>query len=509
MSEAIKLGHAALGKLRRPKSIGGRPDGRQGLEFIRAVFTEVQGEHNQHHRPFQLKNSEDLRESFARATGDGSTITQSTVAPVAAQMLGMSEQSHGVVKIPNGWDTKRFSYVIEVRTTTGMITKRETMQGFTDYAEYSRRTGKIDPNTMLRINSHSTVMEPRSSTHPNAPVRYGQSRKTVVLQPVDIESAGETHSAVTTLRPVDALTKADTIQEYISDTTRDYRVGIHGPYTASRQENNSSASYVTRLFGAYKEASAANSHGLDPIDSIAAASHSSRIQEETSSDSRLIRHLMDTTEFGRTGVLNLGDMLKAFPEMAESRDFNIFTLPDKLPSSVRDEYDHLGGVNLETSVVHLANNALLSVMGLMAVGTYSFSMHNYTHDGTVEFGFMGGQETYQTVNPNSKMSYIQDNLMGTLPAQILSYGVDDFEVTIKANAMGSSIVTVSLNGGEPYTLSVANYTDALTTPTLAASAHELATMAVKCRDILGDVIKPSDMDTPAYFDNDPDDNLFL
>ncbi len=79
-----------------------------------------------------VRNLENLIDRYGLRKGHG--ITENTIARSLPGIISVGGHSTGGIYIPEGWNTRRLSFVIEVKVTKSSFKKTlEYVQGYTDY----------------------------------------------------------------------------------------------------------------------------------------------------------------------------------------------------------------------------------------------------------------------------------------------------------------------------------------------------------------------------------------
>lgn len=119
-----------------------------------------------HHRGYELKADISSIRRLENLVDRRQQLTEKTVAKHLPDIIGISSSSSGgEVLIPEGWNEKRISFMLEIRrkvNSTKVVI--EYIQGYSEYFEPSsiyRTTPRIqdllDPNCLLHVNSITTV----------------------------------------------------------------------------------------------------------------------------------------------------------------------------------------------------------------------------------------------------------------------------------------------------------------------------------------------------------------
>jgi hypothetical protein len=124
-----------------------------------------------HHRPYEAVIRNDALETLGRRIEE--TIHRSTVGRVDQQLVSgmadglitVSSTPDGTATIANGWETRRFRFVLTVSVSTGFGEEISYFQGYSEFFDVSHG-GHVDPNMIFFINSYTRVGRMSDPTSP-------------------------------------------------------------------------------------------------------------------------------------------------------------------------------------------------------------------------------------------------------------------------------------------------------------------------------------------------------
>ena len=123
-------------------------------------------------RPYELRcdnrNINSLENMIVQAAAKASGgLSSAEVVTNVPTLLNMGFSPVSSANIPNGWQTQRLRYLMEVESQMGAITVITYIQGFSEFYEPSI-SGYLDPNMRFYINSITTVkrmLDPSTGTY--------------------------------------------------------------------------------------------------------------------------------------------------------------------------------------------------------------------------------------------------------------------------------------------------------------------------------------------------------
>lgn len=190
----------------------------------------------------------------------GGQLSNIDVANKLSGILSLSSGLGPLVKIPNGWETIRYRFIllVEMKINNNYSTMY-TIQGFTDFADSTRDLRFLDPNMVFYFNSVSenTITRTRDPITGQIVSSYSNSLSYNILQNIDYSSRYNNNNNLTLTRPKDIHTNIYHKQlqenEYILNPIN---VGVYNTHEleSSRRSNNDSTLYLTSIINAYDTA---------------------------------------------------------------------------------------------------------------------------------------------------------------------------------------------------------------------------------------------------------------
>lgn len=204
-------------------------------------------------------------------------ITGNLISGLAGQFLTPSTQHQGELFIPNGWDTRRLHWFMEVHITTNTGSKQIMyLQGYTSHVGVS--TGvvpgqhHIDPNMIFYINSYIVT----NKMGANGPTGYYEMDVIVeiahVLNGQLVRSSHNDADAIA-MRPRDIFTGMQSHalssgMNYFNDLggLNDTRIMFGNESIRSNRNNALPSNYVAKVVNGWKQSVATSQFGQDQSD---------------------------------------------------------------------------------------------------------------------------------------------------------------------------------------------------------------------------------------------------
>lgn len=115
------------------------------------ILSETDEMPDQYQRSFQINNTEGTSRELHEIIETNPVITQQDLAWMENPMVTLSAENRGIAYIPNGWNTKRFRFVMWVEIEDNLYSSMEIITGFTDTNDYvNMHTRGVDlPSDMI------------------------------------------------------------------------------------------------------------------------------------------------------------------------------------------------------------------------------------------------------------------------------------------------------------------------------------------------------------------------
>lgn len=222
-----------------------------------------------YNRPYAIKATRDTIDRFENllnVNGINNEISDAAVAQYIPDAIDVSALPISRVDIPNGWNTVRLRFLMEVVYNFNGIEEVSYIQGYSDRFEQSY-SGIIDPGLVLYIN---TITQVSRMTNPSTGLPFNTLRKTYN---VIADSFGKTrYSEIDTgnnipfiLRPVDIMGNlyVGSMREAGTNVINSPGVMAGTPQTSSARNNNP-ISYFTRTLNGFTSSKVVSAGSMAP-----------------------------------------------------------------------------------------------------------------------------------------------------------------------------------------------------------------------------------------------------
>lgn len=370
------------------------------------------------------------------------------------------------IVIPNGWDTPRLRFIMQVELDHGsrnLGTTTYFFQGYTEHGDLSY-TNEIDDRMLFFINSYIEVVQ-----HTD-PITYSTVNKVVssghmVDGRMQVQNANG-HGALYGLRPYDiyAGLQSNTTMSALSfegDTYYDSMSDLSKGAFTSRRSNNVPSMYLADIINKRRSAAATADIGYSN-DSIHGRSMQAAY-ENGPYENPFIRALSDMS--GRPSAqisFTLGDLMQLDPDMPNPK-YSEVRNPELLSRAGQDEWDR---PDIETQLASVIANAVAAIMSDCMLVAASFVMHNHTHDGMPDVRPLGDPISVTGDRGAQNMALFFHRLETELWFDLCPDHGYGLYIRMHANANFDSRLTIQVESNPEVDYNIPSFCDAMLLPTM-------------------------------------------
>lgn len=442
-------------------------------------------------RPFKTNYSERIVNMLQDVTRGGERLGVAAVNAIAADVIQPSANIEGYVGIKEGWQSRRFRFIMRVVESHPFTPNEKTIRiffGYSDHCDVSHG-GLLDPETRIYFNSETTVRDKL------VPGVNGMQRQAMVvaanqiITPQYIMNAGRTARVNNThmIRPEDVFNirettvVSDMAEAQIEggiDLSYDVRAlsGV-GQFQFSRRRDTSPSRYVADTLGsmqhAVKEAQMlqqgfqgghSNIMGPNLWSEAGAAAANTNIMSDT-----FLVKLRDHAGYMEKGYVELRDLIRIFPEVGDFNRVTKYALDDG--RSIRkvnfaEHSNHWNGADPTTIAASLIAQVIPAIMMDNFIRNISFAVTNSMIPGQYSMQIQP-EMTRSIVDEVNMIPYLQEferRLYIDALNSITRGGQIPFHISVMSDLAGDSIIDISLDN-EPVTRYIApTFTDSLFSP---------------------------------------------
>jgi len=293
----------------------------------------------------------------------GRPISESLLLANAPDIMNIAAAPGKQILIPNGWDTKRFRWVMLAIETLDSDTLYHYIQGYTDHSEVSFNRN-LDPRTTFYINTITTIKKTEDFTRPGVYDYQLMSTYNVItdvmgssgFQPANIT---DRDSLIRPQDVYDTLSQQAIAHEHgIPDSIDGSSIIAPGMATTSRKSNNNPISHLTATLNAGVRGKLLSRSSSDPASLYCEASGS--LTEWSIARNGFISALYKATGIVSSTSFTLADIEQLSPgiklDVFTNQQVKAVNAPG-FGTSYETESD-LHGMDITTSVALTAMNVI-------------------------------------------------------------------------------------------------------------------------------------------------------
>ena len=446
--------------------------------------------HDQYTRPYSINLSASTLDTLrTRVHDEGGVLSASAIGSVFGTSEGLYvsavpdtdiDGEAVVAPVPYGWEERRFRFALMFEASTPSGVEVELVQGMTSHWEDPSIQSSYLPNdTEFVINSIIKLRQARIKTargHENG-WRVGKSDHLLSSSSGGIGRGrnGLLEDTRFTLRPTEIISMAATApyREELESSNGVNTVGVMNNLpTLTSRTNNTAMSYASRFFSAVGRSFSSEAiGGHQEIDNggfgmdSRVANARSYLHESGYSEYQFCRALSKIHTV-KTNTFQLSDLFKLDPNAPRDLGKAYQVDPNYAGEArFRDYTSEWYGTDISTQVAAIVGSSVPVFMSRYGIMQCSFNITNQTHDGAHDFAFTSVRSLMDDSSiTDTLITNFKETLIDECIRQISDNNNRDYDLECSFSLIGDSTVTVSMDGGKPYTYAVPTFTDGLLSP---------------------------------------------
>lgn len=463
------------------------------VQVAKLVIQQTGTYNSMHSRPYETHLHSWELQNLLNRVQDNPTITGSGLAGALGGMVEPSATPGQQVAIPNGWQTVRGRFVMEVHVTFSVgTTLIYFFQGYTDHFGVSLQ-GSLDPNMVFTINSFMTVSRLNQLTPMGA---VSQDYVTETGHLLASQGWADPYSGKSQfmMRPQDIFSGIETSYRAVDDMytgagIMDTRHMLkHDPARSSRS-NNVPTTYVAKVIEGYNRGVALLDYGQGTHDIYNRARQN--VYEASAAENPFVRSISDVRSNGITNTFTFTDL-----EVVDRNVRNVTNLLSLSPNQMGSLHQagatsYWTGTDRETLVATVLSHAVPALMMECMISKVQVFSHN--HDIT------GAMDT-KLVSPlglsNADMTRQFELFKHRFEREVmynLTFGNQErYTADIRCDLFGDTWINVGIGGNPPVLFNTPSFADGLFTPVIATDmtqfnnvVHDFETLLNHVTDVSG------------------------
>ena len=471
--------------------------GYKSIEIVRVIMQETGTYNTMWRRPFESNLNGNIQKTILENCEKAGRITPGLLTGVAGQFVMPSATPERPVNIVNGWDTRRFKFFMEVRSTSHMGTIiTEFITGYTDQMGASV-FGSLDPNMTFYINtvnmaknavrttplgtqniqsivdcSHLLYQNDYQGVHGlNNSHKMRPEDVFVTMQNVELENASNTYGG-----------QADFVDTRTHLTKK--------PIKATRRFN-SSPIFVSSVLDSYvqtKRQALGGQSDLEITDTAAASVASARVNEDPFLTMLRNRTGIDGSSFTVRDLLNIDPTVESRIVITQLNNALRATLP------VAGQTQGWQTADFETQFATALSQAVPGYMLDNCLQSVKFRATNMEMGGGITVILVDYGSLLQGIDISPYLAAFSFSLEKTVLADLTQNNMIPFTLEMTCNLISDSVINLSINGSPFVPYVVPCFCDNLMSPLVTADKGRLNTLAkdiANVVDYLGDATGPN------------------
>lgn len=463
------------------------------IQVAKLVIQQTGTYNGIHSRPYETHlHAWDLQNVLNRVQ-DNPNITGAALAGALGGMVEPSATPGQQVAIPNGWQTVRGRFVMEVHVTFNLgTTLVYYFQGYTDHFGVSLQ-GSLDPNMVFTINSFMTVSRLNQLT-PMGAVTQDIVTETGHL----LTSQGWTDpysgKSQYMMRPQDIFSGIESSYRMVDDMYSqsgilDTRHMLKADPARSSRGNNVPTTYVAKVIEGFTRGAALLEYGQGSQDVYNRARQN--VYEANAAENPFVRSISDVRSNGITNTFTFTDL-----ELVDRNVRHVTNLLSLSPQQMGTLHQtgataYWTGTDRETLMATVLSHAVPALMMETMISKVQIFSHN--HDIT---GAMDTKLIAPLGLSNADMTRQFELFKQRFEREVmynLTFGNQErYTVEIRCDLFGDTWINVGIAGNPSVMFNTPSFADGLFTPVIATDmnqfnnvVHDFETLLNQVTDVSG------------------------
>lgn len=438
-------------------------------ELKRLILIYAPPQHQQYYRPFQMDLTADTVRQAVRDTHNGSVLSSSALNSVAGSILRPSDIPIAPVDIQGGFNEGRYSFFIEIETTSIGGRSIETLTGFTSHCGATRK-GFLDPTMIFYVNDRLITRQAVSASN-LAMGRNVVKDSVSFLTPIDNPAM----RVPTSLRPVDIALTGQTSM-FARDTnavTLDTRVLMRDEIHTVNKMSNVPSNYLAQVTGSYINSLRSEDHFGSDLSETTYSQTIGMLQADNIDSSQFVNEL-DLQDATRYNEFTVRQLQSRWP-----RDPHFYFVHDPRSNNGQvishlDVSDHWNGSRVEKTIAYSITHALPAIMSRMQMMSLEFFITNENIGDTITVTLKNGTPMSESFVPTAQfLAGIEQQILIDIVHGIVVPRAPQFKMMIQASLMDSCRFNISVNGGAFIPLSAPLYCNSYYNPMIGGDMDNL------------------------------------
>jgi len=453
---------------------------KQDVNVKRLTMWETGTYVDQELRPYTPNLTMEVLNQINHQTHGGQNLSVTALASVAGNIIRPAAQSTGVAQIVNGWNTRRFAFIMELEFVQLGTVMRQILTGYTSHSDLSHG-GEVAPDMTLHFNS-SMVLHTSRQLSANGAVNVVSMRDAAHI--VTDTGIGQSHQArlhqprAVTMRPEDVFSRmgaSHLLQDQANgamDTRTDFTLGAKKSF----RSNTSAPVYLSKTLGAYTNAIRNADIHEDDANGIADSATGTVKEQDIAADIFLRSFISEGSEFRESGSITWEHLCFTNPHVNSITE--IFRSGPVTKENFREDSVGFNGCDNETLVATILSQSVPAIMLDLMLTTLVFEAHNGTMDSGYAVRILGECRSFADgIDPTPYVERFIYRLRTEVLPDISHNNNLSFNLIMNVNVIGDTVIDISIEGSPMAHFIVPSFCDALMVPVLSNSGETLGNLA--------------------------------
>lgn len=461
------------------------------IKIVEFILIQTGSYKDQFLRPFNVEVGPNQTNQLLEVTNGGQSLDINNIEQVASQIIVPKAQTEGISHIPNGWDCRRFSFIMRVieepKFQQGSTVER-VFYGYTDNSDATKNY--LDPQMRIYFNSELTISTTMRHNPQGIPLPHSRVLSaSQIISPMDMAGPntgtnGIFGDSIYLVRPEDAFNynhDVSTTQALARNGAIDGNVeemfdtrsmsSLGGQFKLNNRYDNSASRYLQRALQGYEHGlrESRDDHDGNVIGDSILTSATSRVKNQEMHQIDFFNILKEDCGYLEQSFVRYGDLCGVFSGLDSITQY---TMDDG--SSIRRLSTTQNVENWNGGEYHNIAPAMLAQVVPSIMMENFIRMVNFTvvsGNGYGEYFIDVNKNSVKMVTnnmPDDRVVFHINEFKRRLVVDVLNYITQNNQVYcsigMDSNLLGESVIDIALDS-EPVTRYVApTFSDGLFTP---------------------------------------------
>jgi hypothetical protein len=354
------------------------------MKVRRILFRESGSYNDMAIRPYIADFDQRKVDHLSSATDGGRLLLPKNLSGLAVGMLRPSSENQGVAPIANGWDTRRFMFMMECELhASGRQVNSMVISGYTDQVGAGNLMGSkvsLDPDMRMYFNSKFHVrqlLEYGARGNQWGGKVHDSYQIVTRSQRGDLRRGGQVSTM--TMRPEDIISRGSVSADFRdlagSDNYLDTRGSLQRDgLRLSKRSNTQSSSYLSRTLGALRDAT--DDDGIEDNPAARLNQARSQVKEFSISNDPIFEEMQKDTSIMEDGYITWGELCDMNHDIDKIAD--VWFSDRNTPSHARGDSEKWTGSDNETIGATIISNTIPAFLAEAMYTEIDFTITNDT-----------------------------------------------------------------------------------------------------------------------------------